>query len=82
MSPLRKLRLIDGPLVDKNRETIGRIAADLVARQATASEAEAIRALFGRYDYGDIALLADDALFEARQRAVARVMVATRIGET
>jgi hypothetical protein len=51
------------------------MAADLHRLGATDSERSAIRALSSApYRLGDVAALAEDALFEARQNAVAAEM--------
>ena len=52
------------------------MAADLVQYQAAASERDALRSLMttGRYPFYDIALLAEDALLEARQVVVTAQM--------
>jgi hypothetical protein len=69
---LPRLRLLDGPLVDKDRATIDRMAADLARLGATADEAVAIRALMATRAYGNYQcmLLAPDAIYAARQAAV------------
>ena len=57
------------------QELIHRMAADLRRMQIFHSGREAIRALStGPYRLGDIAVLVDDALAEARQAAVADTM--------
>lgn len=53
---------------------IGRMAADLRRFDATNSERDAVRTLFGHYQPLEIALLAGDALYEARLSAVAEAM--------
>lgn len=55
-----------------NADLKSRMAGDLRRLQATASEVDAIRALLGTraYRHDDIAVLVDDALFEARLAGV------------
>jgi hypothetical protein len=57
-------------------ELVDIMAADLRRYEATRSESDAMRCLLGLrcYRSGDIVTLIDDALFEARQSAVATTM--------
>jgi hypothetical protein len=56
-------------------ELISNMAAHLLRLGAMGSEAEAIRALAcGPYRLGDVAALAGDALYAARQKALASAM--------
>jgi hypothetical protein len=70
------LTLIDGPLTAMPTASAGlilKMAADLRRLGATGSERDAIRALTScGYRMGDVAILAEDALFEARQQTVSR----------
>lgn len=63
--------LIDGPLTAQpsaSAALILKMAADLRRLGATSSERDAIRALTScGYRMGDVAILADDALVEARR---------------
>lgn len=49
-------------------EMVSRMADDLVRREVFGSEADAIRALMGRYTYGELVAFAGDALLEAQRR--------------
>ena len=48
-------------------EMIGKMAAELLRLEALGSEADAIRALTGKFAYGDIVASGDRALALARQ---------------
>jgi hypothetical protein len=61
-------------VVDRRHDLVERMATSLLRGDATASERDALRWLTGRFPFYDIALLAEDALYEARQRAVGNVM--------
>ena len=69
--------LLNGPIMtttDRRKESIERMAADLVEAGALGSDQEACRALFGRYPMVDVALLAGEARMLAYQEIVAREM--------
>jgi len=68
-------------MVDERDRLIAAMAAELHALKIFHSERAAIRALAGRYRFGDIALLVDDVLVEARQAAVADIMAAPEQAE-
>jgi hypothetical protein len=74
MGEIARFPLIDGPLTATPSASAGlilKMAADLRRRGVPADEREAIRALCDcGYRMGDVAILAEDALFEARQSAV------------
>lgn len=57
------------------KDLIARMAADLCRVGIPADERDAIRSLCAlNYRYGDVAVLAEDALLEARQSAVSEAM--------
>ncbi|GLR92837.1 hypothetical protein [Bradyrhizobium liaoningense] len=57
------------------KDLIARMAADLCRVGIPADEHDAIRTLCAlNYRYGDVAVLAEDALLEARQAAVSEAM--------
>jgi hypothetical protein len=48
-------------------EMIGKMAAELLRLEAVGSEADMIRALLGKYPYGEIIAFGDQAMALARQ---------------
>lgn len=72
---MHRFHLIDGALMDnttRRREMVARMAADLVRFDAFRTEADAVRTLYGGgYGSFNVALLAGEAMFEARQAVVA-----------
>jgi uncharacterized protein (DUF849 family) len=66
-----RLLLLDGPLYDKHSDVIARMADDLVRFEATQDDQTAIRALMGRYAYGQIVVLLDDARAQALAQEMA-----------
>lgn len=71
---LLPLLQLDRIVMDR-RDRITRMAAALRTYQATGSESDAIRCLMGRgFPYGEIVAYLEDAMFEARQNAVAAIM--------
>lgn len=63
-----RLRIADHTAPDR---IVAQMTDDLVRNRATSSEQDAIRSLFGRYDFDDIAAHAGDALTRA-QRVIVR----------
>jgi len=69
--------LLDAPLLCIQDRLIGRMADDLIAADALADEGDAIRLLMHNgYSARNVFLLAGKALYEARQRLIAREMSA------
>jgi hypothetical protein len=57
------------------KDIVQAMAAQLRIHHATGSERDALRCLMGRgFRDGDVVALVDDALFEARQAAVADIV--------
>lgn len=73
-----KFVLIDGAVMDataRRKETVTRMAKDLVRYDAVQDERDSIRSLFGRgYSMVDIVMMIDDARQAAMQEIVAREM--------
>lgn len=70
--------LMDGPLsaLPATRERlIGQMATELLAQRAYAERADAIKVLLLEHPTIDVFLLVDDAIYLARQEAIAREMV-------
>jgi hypothetical protein len=77
MKPAAKIFLVvDGRAEDE--ALIEQMAADLRRLGVTSNERDAIRALSSceRYRMGDVAALAEDALYAARQSGVAAIVKA------
>lgn len=72
-----RVRLVDGPLIDKlpRSELVARMARDLIKYDAIGNEQDSIRSLFGRgFSMVDIVMCIDDARQVAMQEVVAREM--------
>jgi hypothetical protein len=75
---MQALRIVSENPRPNAAEMVAKMAADLRRLNVMGSERDAIRALTScGYRMGDVAILAEDALYAARQGAVTKTMGAT-----